>query len=54
MAKAKTPNEVLKFLRKIGRKGGDARARKYDTATFRKWAIESGAGRPRQQKRDTK
>jgi hypothetical protein len=54
MAKAKTPEEVLKFLRKIGSKGGAARAKKYDTATFRKWAIESGAGRPRKQKRDTR
>jgi len=54
MGKRKTPAAVLKFLRKIGRKGGAARARRYDTATFRKWAIESGAGRPRKQKRDAK
>jgi len=54
MAKDKTPAAVRKFLGKIGSKGGAARAKKYDTATFRKWAIESGAGRPRKQKRDPK
>jgi hypothetical protein len=47
VAKEKTPrDEVREFLRKIGSKGGKARAKKYDTATFRKWAKESGAGRP--------
>jgi hypothetical protein len=39
-------DDVLEFLRKIGRKGGKARAKKYDTNTFRKWSKESGAGRP--------
>jgi hypothetical protein len=42
----KTPDEILDFLRKIGSKGGKARAKKYDTAAFRKWAKDSGAGRP--------
>lgn len=46
MGKPKAPDEVLEFLRKIGQKGGKARARKYDTKTFRKWALVSGAGRP--------
>jgi hypothetical protein len=41
------PKEVLDFLKKIGRKGGKSRAKKYDTATLRKWSRESGAGRPR-------
>ena len=39
-------DDVREFLRKIGRKGGRARAKKYDTETFRKWSKESGAGRP--------
>jgi hypothetical protein len=39
-------DEVREFLRKIGSKGGKARAKKYDARTFRKWAKESGAGRP--------
>jgi hypothetical protein len=37
---------VLEFLRKIGSKGGKARAKKYDTKTLRQWAKDSGAGRP--------
>jgi len=39
-------DDVREFLRKMGRKGGKARAKKYDTETFRKWSKESGAGRP--------
>jgi len=39
-------DEVRDFLRKIGSKGGKARAKKYNTKTFRKWAKDSGAGRP--------
>jgi general stress protein YciG len=39
-------DDVREFLRKIGRKGGQARAKKYDRETFRKWSKESGAGRP--------
>jgi len=39
-------DDVRAFLRKIGRKGGKARAKKYDTKTFRKWSKDSGAGRP--------
>jgi len=39
-------DDVREFLRKIGRKGGKARAKKYDTETFRKWSKEAGAGRP--------
>jgi hypothetical protein len=43
----KIPKDAVRdFLRKIGKKGGNARAKKYDTETFRKWAKESGAGRP--------
>lgn len=45
-------NEVREFLRKIGSKGGKARAKKYDTKTFRKWAKESGAGRPPKHKKE--
>jgi len=44
--------EVRNFLRKIGSKGGKARAKKYDTKTFRKWAKESGEGRPPKHKRE--
>ena len=47
MSKKDLPgDDVREFLRKIGRKGGKARAKKYDTNTFRKWSKESGAGRP--------
>lgn len=47
MAKKDLPgDDVREFLRKIGSKGGKARAKKYDTNTFRKWSKESGAGRP--------
>ena len=42
--------EVLAFLKKIGSKGGKTRAKKYGAETFRQWAIESGAGRPRKHK----
>lgn len=44
--------KVLDFLRRIGSKGGKARAKKYDTDTFRKWAKESGAGRPRKHNKE--
>jgi len=47
VSKKDTPgDDVREFLRKIGKKGGKARAKKYDTETFRKWSKESGAGRP--------
>ncbi len=46
--------KVLEFLRKIGSKGGRARAKKYDTETFRKWAKESGAGRPYKKTKEEK
>jgi hypothetical protein len=45
-------DDVREFLRKIGRKGGKARAKKYDTETFSKWSKESGAGRPPKKKGD--
>jgi hypothetical protein len=45
-------DEVREFLRKIGSKGGKARAKKYDTKTFRKWAKDSGAGRPPKHKKE--
>ena len=52
MPRKDTPgDEVRDFLRKIGTKGGKARAKKYDTKTFRKWAKESGAGRPPKHKK---
>jgi len=44
-------DEVRDFLRKIGTKGGKARAKKYDTKTFRKCDKESGAGRPPKHKK---
>jgi hypothetical protein len=44
--------EVLDFLKKIGSKGGKSRAKKYDTATLRKWSKESGAGRPQKRRTD--
>jgi hypothetical protein len=44
-------DDVLEFLRKIGRKGGQARAKKYDTKIFSKWSKESRAGRPPKHKR---
>jgi hypothetical protein len=48
-----TPNdEVREFLRKIGSKGGKARAKKYDSKAFRKWAKDSGAGRPPKPKKE--
>jgi hypothetical protein len=47
VSKKDAPGDVVReFLRKIGKKGGKARAKKYDTETFRKWSKESGAGRP--------
>jgi general stress protein YciG len=33
---------VREFLAEIGRKGGDARAKKYDKATLRKWGKKGG------------
>lgn len=45
-------DEVRDFLRKIGSKGGKARAKKYGTKTLRKWAKESGAGRPPKRKKE--
>jgi len=47
-------DEERKFLRDIGSKGGKARARKYSTKVFRKWAKESGAGRPIIHRREEK
>jgi hypothetical protein len=44
------PEEVLEFLKKIDSKGGKTRAKKYGAKTLRRWAIESGAGRPRKRK----
>lgn len=53
MPRKDTPgDEVREFLRKAGSKGGKARAKKYDTKTFRKWAKESGAGRPPKHKKE--
>ncbi len=47
MAK-KTEDAIREFLAKIGRKGGKARAAKYDKATLSKWAKKGG--RPRKRK----
>jgi hypothetical protein len=33
---------ILDFLAKTGRKGGKARAAKYDKATLRKWGKKGG------------
>jgi hypothetical protein len=44
--------EIRAFLRKIGSKGGKARAKKYSTKTIRAWAKKSGAGRPPKRKRE--
>jgi len=35
-------NVIRDYLAKIGRKGGKARAAKYDAATLRKWAKKGG------------
>jgi general stress protein YciG len=45
-------DDVREFLREIGRKGGKARAKKYDTKTFRRWSKKSGAGRPPKRKKE--
>ena len=39
---------IREYLAKIGRKGGRARARKYDKATLTKWARLGG--RPKEKK----
>jgi general stress protein YciG len=33
---------IREFLAKVGRKGGKARAKKYDKATLSKWAKKGG------------
>ena len=36
-------NKIIReFLKKAGRKGGKARAKKYDKATLSKWAKKGG------------
>ena len=35
-------NVIREYLAKIGRKGGKARAAKYDKATLSKWAKKGG------------
>jgi general stress protein YciG len=37
-----TDKIIREFLTQIGRKGGKARAKKYDKATLSKWAKEGG------------
>ena len=45
-----TADELLRaHLSKLGKRGGKARAAKYDKATLSKWA--SKGGRPRKEKR---
>jgi hypothetical protein len=43
-------DEGLAIFRKSDSKGGKLRAKKDDTKTFRKWAKDSGGGRPRRKK----
>jgi hypothetical protein len=38
----KIPDEVREYLAKLARKGGKARAEKYDKATLSKWAKKGG------------
>jgi general stress protein YciG len=38
---------IREFLKQAGRKGGKARAAKYDKATLRKWAKKGGRPRGR-------
>jgi hypothetical protein len=33
---------ISEYLKKLGKKGGKARAAKYDKATLRKWAKKGG------------
>jgi len=33
---------IREFLKRVGRKGGRARAKKYDKATLSKWAKKGG------------
>lgn len=35
---------IREFLKRVGRKGGKARAAKYDKATLSKWAKKGGRG----------
>lgn len=47
------PRKIIReFLARAGRKGGKARAAKYDKATLSKWAKKGG--RPPKQKGDSK
>jgi hypothetical protein len=41
---------IREFLKRVGRIGGKARAKKYDKATLSKWAKKGG--RPRAVKKD--
>jgi hypothetical protein len=45
----KVPEEVRKYLAQLAKKGGKARAKKYNKATLSKWAKKGG--RPRKKKR---
>ncbi len=45
----KQDDTIRKYLASIGRKGGTARAAKYDKATLSKWAKKGG--RPRKKAR---
>jgi len=48
----KEANDMIrKYLATIGRKGGKARARKYDAETLRKWA-KLGGRPPKEGKRN--
>ena len=38
----RSENVIREYLAKIGRKGGKARAAKYDKATLSKWAKKGG------------
>lgn len=43
--KKKLPREVKEFFSRAGKKGGRARAKKYDKKTLRRWARKGGRAR---------
>jgi general stress protein YciG len=45
-----TDNMIHEYLASIGRKGGRARAKKYDKATLSKWAKRGGRPRKKGEK----
>lgn len=45
------PEEVRRYLAQLAKKGGKARAKKYDRATLSKWAKKGGRPKKQQAKR---